>query len=25
MKERFHATEVVRWACDRSSGIDMVL
>ena len=25
LKERFHATEVRRWACDRSSGIDMVL
>jgi len=25
MKERFHATEVVRWACDRSTGIDTVL
>tara|TARA_B100001115_G_scaffold87377_1_gene64431 strand:+ start:153 stop:506 length:354 start_codon:yes stop_codon:yes gene_type:complete len=25
LKERFHATEVVKWACDRSSGIDMVL
>tara|TARA_B100000212_G_C27186746_1_gene452788 strand:+ start:62 stop:415 length:354 start_codon:yes stop_codon:yes gene_type:complete len=25
LKERFHATEVVRWTCDRSSGIDMVL
>ena len=25
LKERFHATEVVRWTCDRSSGVDMVL
>jgi len=25
LKERFHATEVVRWACDRSTGIDLVL
>ena len=25
LKERFHSTEVVKWACDRSTGIDMTL
>tara|TARA_B100000579_G_scaffold16517_1_gene11677 strand:- start:6556 stop:6909 length:354 start_codon:yes stop_codon:yes gene_type:complete len=25
LKERFHATEVVKWTCDRSSGIDVTL
>ena len=25
LKDRFHATEVVKWACDRSNGFDMVL
>tara|TARA_B100000965_G_scaffold204986_1_gene171147 strand:- start:7060 stop:7413 length:354 start_codon:yes stop_codon:yes gene_type:complete len=25
LKERFHACEVTRWACDRSNGVTMVL
>ena len=25
LKDRFHATEVVKWTCNRSRGVDMVL
>jgi len=25
LKDRFHATEVVKWTCNRSKGVDMVL